>query len=81
MKLNSLKYLILFISLGFTTLYAEGLLYKNRDMVMSKIDDWDFTQNDWDTIDAVYKEDKEIVMTVLNGLNSVCVMDDIPPQL
>ena len=66
MKLNNLKYLTVLVSLGFTTLYAEGLLYKNRETVLKLI------KNDYislNNVDDIYKKDRELVLIAIKTNN------------
>ena len=67
------------ITIGANGLSAQELRYKNRDMVLKLVENWDFKKEDWEKVDSVYKKDREIVLKAINRF--LCIIDDIDPSL
>jgi len=66
------------ITIGVNGLSAQELRYKNRDMVLSLIGDWNFKKEDWEKVDSVYKKDKEIILkAVKKDKEILALMEDI----
>jgi len=74
MKVDRLKCLIVFVSLGFSTLYADGLLYKNRDTVLNLLLNNSILLKD---VDDIYKKDRALVLKTVDAYN----YDDIDESL
>jgi len=58
--------LIVFVSLGFSTLYADGLLYKNRDTVLKLLLN---SSIQLEYVDDIYKKDRALVLKIVDAYN------------
>jgi len=74
MRANRLKWLIVFVSLGFNILYADGLIYKNRDTVLKLLLNNSISLKD---VDDMYKKDRALVLKTVDAYN----YDDIDESL
>ena len=59
---NKMIMWLLLIVISYSTLYAEGLLYKNRDTVLKLLEDEFISFED---VDDIYKKDKDFVFEVV----------------